>query len=82
VSKHQTDWEERMEKYVTREDGHWLWKGTVRDGVTPVIFHEGRNWNLRRLIYERYNKRKVHGRVLVTCHLQNCIHPLHAEDRE
>ena len=62
-------------------DGHVLWTGRLRDGVTPSLVHHGREYTARRAAFEELRGRTAEGLVLPGCGRDDCVRPDHLEDR-
>lgn len=62
-------------------DGHTVWTGRLRDGVTPSMVHRGRDYSARRAGFEELHGRDAVGFVFPGCRRDDCVRPEHLEDR-
>ncbi|MGW7785994.1 hypothetical protein [Streptomyces tricolor] len=62
-------------------DGHLLWRGFHREGIHPVLKHQGAEHSARRLAFRIAHGREPEGHVMAGCGLRECVHPRHVEDQ-
>lgn len=62
------------------EDGHVRWTGRHRDGITPAVFHEGRDASVRRVAFEQHHGQPPVGEVQPGCGAAWCVRAEHLED--
>lgn len=62
-------------------DGHLAWIGCWREGVQPVLKHQGADLSARRIAFRMANGREPEGRVHAGCGWTPCVRPEHVEDQ-
>jgi hypothetical protein len=63
------------------DGGHLAWSGFWREGVQPVLKHQGAEYSARRLAFRMANGREPEGRVHAGCGWPPCVRPEHVEDQ-
>ncbi|WP_051854077.1 MULTISPECIES: hypothetical protein [unclassified Streptomyces] len=63
------------------DDGHLAWTGFWREGVQPVLKHQGGEHSARRLAFRIANGREPEGHVHAGCGWPPCVRPDHVEDQ-
>ncbi|MEU8968081.1 helix-turn-helix domain-containing protein [Streptomyces monashensis] len=61
--------------------GHLAWAGFWREGVHPVLKHQGTEYSARRLAFRLANGREPEGHVMAGCGWTPCVRPEHVEDQ-
>ena len=63
------------------DGGHLAWDGFWREGIQPVLKHQGAEYSARRLAFRMAHGREPQGRVHAGCGWAPCVRPEHVEDQ-
>lgn len=80
LRRYQRGIEARLDLYIEKTDGCWLWTGHMQNAGYGFISIKGKQYLVHRFMYERYNGAIPEGLVLDhLCRVTTCVNPDHLE---